>query len=214
MQHGRSSFDARREAIFPRDARRGLWHGPGMSDPEFRLPQSVIDAYEEERARIDGYKGPLFRAVAEILTGIPNHGEDPEEEDEPQSVSAFKKFPWKDGDVPMFDAPMDQTMTRMRTRDASHIKFDINLRASIEALRDIPKMPSVEDLISETARRIVRELEGKNIPAAELTDEQKCAIFTLAGYMKFENGRMVSIRPVGIADDGKGGYFVGIAPVA
>jgi len=27
------------------------------------LPKSIIEAYEEERARFDGYKGPLFRAV-------------------------------------------------------------------------------------------------------------------------------------------------------
>lgn len=77
---------------------------------------------------------------------------------------------------------------------------------------DAPKMPTVEELIYAPARRTVAEMEGKNIPAAELTDEQKCAIFTLAGFMKFENGRMASIRPVGIADDGNGGYFVGIAP--
>lgn len=31
------------------------------------LPQSIIDAYEEERGRFDGYKGPLFRAVSKIL---------------------------------------------------------------------------------------------------------------------------------------------------
>lgn len=31
------------------------------------LPQSIIDAYHEERMRHDGYKGPLFRAVGEFV---------------------------------------------------------------------------------------------------------------------------------------------------
>lgn len=85
--------------------------------------------------------------------------------------------------------------------------------SEIKSLIDAaPKMPSVDKLIYEPARRIVHELEGKGIPAKDLTNKQKCAIFTLAGFMKFENGRMVSIRPVGISDDGNGGYFVGIAP--
>lgn len=83
------------------------------------------------------------------------------------------------------------------------------IKASCDA---VPKMPSVEDLIYAPARRIARELEGKNIPAAELTNEQKVALFTLAGFMKFEDGRLKSIRPVGIVDDGNGGYLLGIAP--
>lgn len=107
---------------------------------------------------------------------------------------------------------MDKTCTRMNVRNLNPIRFDIDLSKSMEALRNIPKMPSVDELIYEPASRTVADLEGKNIPAADLTNEQKCALFTLAGFMKFENGRMVSIRPVGIVDDGRGGYLLGIAP--
>lgn len=65
-------------------------------------------------------------------------------------------------------------------------------------------------IIYDNAHTVVAELKGKGIPAADLTEEQKCALFTLAGFMKYEDGKMVSIRPVGIADDGRGGYIVGI----
>lgn len=77
---------------------------------------------------------------------------------------------------------------------------------------NLPKMPSVDEMFFAPARRIASELEGKNIPAAELTDEQKCALLTLAGFMRYENGRLVSIRPVGIWDDGNVKYIVAIAP--
>lgn len=49
-------------------------------------------------------------------------------------------------------------------------------------------------------------------PADKLTPEQRCAFFVLAGFMRYENGKLRSIRPVAINDDGKGGYIVGIAP--
>lgn len=81
-----------------------------------------------------------------------------------------------------------------------------------ETPKHIPKMPDIWEMIQSEARATVAMLEGLGIPAADLTNEQKGAIFTLAGVMKYENGKMVSVRPVGIADDGKGGYIVGIAP--
>jgi hypothetical protein len=82
----------------------------------------------------------------------------------------------------------------------------------MELEREIEKMPDIMDMIFSEARATVADLEGKNIPAAELTEKQKAAIYLLAGFLKYENGKMVSIRPVGIADNGRGGYIVGIAP--
>lgn len=82
----------------------------------------------------------------------------------------------------------------------------------IKALADAPEPSTVDALIYDPARRIVADLEGRGIPAVELSNEQKCALFTVAGFMKYENGRMVSIRPVGIVDDGRGGYVLGMAP--
>ena len=81
-----------------------------------------------------------------------------------------------------------------------------------EMTKDIPKFPDVATMILDNARKVASDIEGKNIPAADLTNEQKGAIFLLAGFMKYEDGKMVSIRPVGITDDGRGGYIVGIAP--
>ena len=49
-------------------------------------------------------------------------------------------------------------------------------------------------------------------PADKLTAEQKCAFYVLAGFMRLENGKLRSIRPVAINDDGKGGYIVAIRP--
>jgi hypothetical protein len=81
-----------------------------------------------------------------------------------------------------------------------------------EQFKDIPRIPDIATMIFDNARATAKELEGKNIPAADLTDSQKCALFTLAGFMKYENGRMVSIRQVGITDRGDGGYLLAIAP--
>ena len=75
-----------------------------------------------------------------------------------------------------------------------------------------PQSLNATTIIYDNAKRIAAEIIGKNIPAADLTNEQKCAIFTLAGFMKYENGKLVSIRPVGIADRGDGTYIVGMHP--
>lgn len=97
----------------------------------------------------------------------------------------------------------------------------MNLARPFPKFGDFPKpveefAPSAqtffEDAIMAPARRICADLAGKNIPAAELTDRQKAALYTVAGFMKLENGRLVSIRPVGITDDGNGKYILAIAP--
>lgn len=78
---------------------------------------------------------------------------------------------------------------------------------------DLPNPQEIAEIyIFAPARKICEDLIGKNIPAAELTEKQKAAIFLLCGYMRYEDGKMVSIRPVGIADSGDGKYIVGIAP--
>jgi hypothetical protein len=41
-------------------------------------------------------------------------------------------------------------------------------------------------LIFDNAQKIAEELRWKQIPAADLSDEQKCALYTLAGLMKYE----------------------------
>lgn len=61
----------------------------------------------------------------------------------------------------------------------------------------------------QTFKTIAAKLEGKGIPAADLSDKQKCALYTMAGLMKYENGRMVSIAPVAITDRPGGGYIIG-----
>lgn len=95
-------------------------------------------------------------------------------------------------------------------RDGSERKFPT--LDEIKAMTDsVPKMPNLTDLIYAGAQKTASELVGKKIPAAELTNEQQCALFTLAGFMKYKNGRMVSIRPVAICDRGDGGYLLGIA---
>ncbi len=82
----------------------------------------------------------------------------------------------------------------------------------MEREKDKLKFPDVHKMIFNNARAIAGNLKGKNIPAADLTNEQKCALFTLAGYMEYKNGKLMTIRPVSIADDGNGRYILGIAP--
>jgi len=86
----------------------------------------------------------------------------------------------------------------------------------------------VEKCFMAPARKIAEELANPpfltrmklkargltRIPADELTEEQKMALFLLAGYLKMDGatGKLVSIRPVAISDRGDGGYLIAIAP--
>jgi hypothetical protein len=82
--------------------------------------------------------------------------------------------------------------------------------------KELVLIESAEDqmdrILFAPARKICDELQANPVPAAELTHEQQQAIYLLAGFLKYENGRLKSIRPVGICDNPAGGYVVSMAP--
>lgn len=88
--------------------------------------------------------------------------------------------------------------------------------SEVKPIADSDKFPFAsaveisEKFIYGPARRIVAELKANPVPAADLTEEQKCAMFTLAGMMEYRDGKMVSRGPVAITDRGDGGYILGM----
>ena len=76
------------------------------------------------------------------------------------------------------------------------------------------KAPDPMAFVREQAMQTLDDLKTCRVPAADLTEYQKFAILFLAGLMKWdgENGKFVSIHPVGIADRGDGGYIIGSDP--
>ncbi len=84
--------------------------------------------------------------------------------------------------------------------------------AEIADFLETEKRESPGQIIFTYFRKIAEDLVSKNIPAADLNDEQKGALYFLAGFMEAKGERLQSIRPVAIADNGHGGYIIGISP--
>jgi hypothetical protein len=80
----------------------------------------------------------------------------------------------------------------------------------------LPKLPDPATYLREKSNQILTDLYRTNPrpPASSLTDEQKWAILFRHGLMRydFHTKTFVSTHPVGIADDGNGGYIVGHDP--
>lgn len=81
------------------------------------LPQSIIDAYDEERGRFDSYKGPLFRAVKLVLLdGLAKAINQPAQDgpiygvDKPKPPSG----PGLSGDAPVPGFGVEDCPSRMR----------------------------------------------------------------------------------------------------
>ena len=78
---------------------------------------------------------------------------------------------------------------------------------------DLPVFPNPVTYLTSKAREVLTALyhTDPRPPAAELTDEQKWAILFSHGLMRWNHvtHKFESTHPVGIADDGNGGYIVG-----
>lgn len=82
--------------------------------------------------------------------------------------------------------------------------------------KELVLIESAEDqmdrILFAPARKICDELQANPVPAAELTQEQQQAIYLLAGFLQYKDGKLQSIRPVGICDNPDGGYILSMAP--
>lgn len=89
--------------------------------------------------------------------------------------------------------------------NSSTFKFDL------APPTDLPKIPDITSYIYGKVREIVKEIELTRPAAADLTEAQKWAILMIKGLMKWDttSHKFISTMPVGIADDGNGGYIIG-----
>mgnify|MGYP001610300022 CR=1 FL=1 len=86
-------------------------------------------------------------------------------------------------------------------------KQDLITEQELRELRAIDPAKMITDRFT----KVLEDLEGMKDAkpkAADLTDEQKCAMLYFRGWLDYKGGRFTSLTPVGFSDRPEGGYLI------